>query len=107
VNISKQQHTQVDHLDKQRLERAFPGQQRIHTHAQQLNAGHWKHPVDIPYTKKAITVDAPKTFALNDRDPIRDSAAFKAANPLSYEDCFDIQNRFPLMIRIVFRPVLE
>jgi hypothetical protein len=48
-----------------------------------------------------------KVLALNDRDPSRDNAAFKDANPLPIEDSFDPENALPMKVRIVFRPVLE
>jgi glucan-binding YG repeat protein len=102
ANISKQS-IQLDYLDIQE----FRDQQRIQAHAQSTNREVSKPPVEIPFTKKAIPVVAPKVFPPGNRDPVRDNAAFKAANPLSSDDSFDPLNVFPMKVRVVFRPVLE
>jgi ribosomal protein S10 len=103
INIRKQR-IQVDSLDKQRLEQAFPDPQRIQTYAPRIITDHWRLPVEIPSTKETIpVVVSPR----NDRDPVRDNVAFKASNPLSSDDSFDPLNVFPMKVPVVFRPVLE
>jgi hypothetical protein len=102
VNTSKQS-IQLDGLDIQELR----DQQRIQAHAQRTNLDVSKLPVEIPLTKKALPSVTTKVFPHGDRDPVRDNAAFKAANPLSSHDSFDPLNVFPMKVRVVFRPVLE